>query len=140
MKLLYRKLHPDAKTPRRAHASDAGLDLAPLSSEWIEPGDTLVMDTGIAVAIPLGYVGLLRARSSARMCSILIDGVIDSGYRGTIKLCVTNAGNISQRMVGGEYIAQLIIAPCALPQLELVTELDETERGEGGFGSSDGGG
>jgi dUTP pyrophosphatase len=135
--LQYKKLRTNAQTPRRAHASDAGLDLAPTEHCNLEPSRTVKLGTGIAMAIPKGHVGLLVPRSSAKARGLDIVGIIDPQYRGELTLCVTNIGTQWQEIAREEFLAQLLIIPCVTPSLELCTELDETERGAGGFGSSD---
>ena len=95
--------------------------------------------TGVRVAIPKGYVGLLFARSSLCKYGMLMAngaGVIDSGYTGEIQVPLLNAGDSVFRVWAGERIAQLVILPCELPTFTLVDELEDTERGEGGFGST----
>lgn len=138
MNLRYRKLRTNAQTPRRAHASDAGLDLAPTEHCNLEPGRTVKLGTGIAMAIPEGYVGLLVPRSSAKARGLDIVGIIDASYRGEVTLCVTNIGTQWQEIAREEFLGQLILVPCLTPSLELTEKwkLDETSRGTGGFGSS----
>jgi dUTP pyrophosphatase len=132
------------KTPVTAYAGDAGFDLefAPSDSmtRVIRPGTVELMETGVAVAIPEGYAGLVLPRSgmAANRCLAPINspGLIDSGYRGEIVVALTNHGSARQAVAAGERIAQLVIVPVLLPWIETVEELDETERGSNGFGSS----
>lgn len=134
--IRYKKLRANAMTPRRAHVTDAGLDLAPTEHYNLEPRRSVKLGTGIALEIPEGHVGLLRSRSSALARSLHVDGVVDSGYRGEVFILVTNIGDKWQEIAREEYLAQLLVVPCLTPGLELVTELSASDRGEGGFGSS----
>ena len=137
MILRYKKLTPGAYTPHRAHATDAGLDLAPREEAHIEPGRTVRLDTGLAFAIDDGHVGIIAARSSVTLRGLSVVGVVDSQYRGPVALLVTNVSGVWVHVKAGERLAQLIVMPCVTPSLELVTDLgEETERGAGGFGSS----
>ena len=129
-----------ATPPRRAHPTDAGLDLAPISSgdtRRVGPGETSIYRTGIAAEIPTGYFGLVVPRSSAKVRGLSISGVIDSSYRGDIRIVITNASWNTQTIRHGEHIAQLIIIPCETPAITIVNELSQTDRGTSGFGSSD---
>lgn len=136
MILRYRKLRTNALAPRRAHPTDAGLDLAPTEHYNIEPRRTVKLGTGIAVRIPDGHVGIITARSSATARALHITGVIDAGYVGEVFLCVTNIGEQWQEISREQYLAQLLILPCITPALELVDELEPSARGTGGFGST----
>ena len=143
MKVNFKKLHADAVTPIYAHDGDAGIDLTAVSftQEYDRSGKlVIVYHTGIAVEIPEGYVGLLFMRSSVSKYSVSMTnavGVIDSGYRGELmvkmKLTTDAVPTIYQP---GEKIAQLVIVPYLKAELNEVEELAETERGEGGFGST----
>lgn len=139
----FKKLHENAVVPSYANEGDAGMDLTAVSftQEADKSGKlVLVYHTGIAVEIPKGYVGLLFMRSSVSKYSLSMTnavGVIDSGYRGEImvkmKLTTDAIPTIYQP---GEKIAQLVIVPYLKAELNEVEELAETERGEGGFGST----
>lgn len=143
MKVNFKKLHADAVTPSYAHDGDAGMDLTAVSftQEYDRSGKlVIVYHTGIAVEIPEGYVGLLFMRSSVSKYSVSMTnavGVIDSGYRGELmvkmKLTTDAVPTIYQP---GEKIAQLVIVPYLKAELNEIEELVETERGEGGFGST----
>ena len=132
--------HPHAELPTRAHPTDAGLDLAASETTHIAPGVVTLVPTGIAVAIPDGYFGLLAARSSlaAKKAMTLANGVgvIDSDYRGEIKVPVIPLDGCHNLIQAGQKIAQLIILPIALPTVEVVADLDETTRNTGSFGST----
>lgn len=125
--------------PTRAHEHDAGADLC--ASEWhfIGSGQFATVPTGVRVSIPEGCFGLLAARSSLCKRGLLMAngvGIIDAGFTGEIKVPLYNAGNTPSNVLAGERIAQLVILPCELPTFRLVAKLEETERGEGGFGST----
>ena len=132
--------HPHAELPTRAHPTDAGLDLAASETTHIAPGVVTLVPTGIEVAIPAGYVGLLIARSSlaVKKAMTLANGVgiIDSDYRGEIKIPVIPLDGCHNLIQAGQKIAQLIIMPIAAPIVEVVEELPDSERGHGGFGST----
>ena len=132
--------HPHAEVPTRAHPTDAGLDLAASETTHIPPGVVTLVPTGIAVAIPEGHVGILAARSSlATKKSMTLAngvGVIDADYRGEIKIPIIPLDGCHNLIQAGQKIAQLIIMPIALPAIEVVSELPESARGLGGFGST----
>jgi len=131
-------LTPTAKLPTRNNPTDAGLDLHADNSYRIEVGHRVAVNTGVALSIPYGYVARIAPRSGLAVhCGIdVLAGVVDSSYRGEIKVVLINHGNIDFHVTEGNKIAQLLIQPVELWTPELVDELDETERGEKGFGSS----
>lgn len=124
--------------PRRAHATDAGADLTSAETCEIYPGEQRMVDTGVAVKIPAGYVGYVFNRSSQGKIGVQIPhsvGVIDSDYRGNIKVILKNTGEDPYQIKAGETrIAQLVISPVMLA--EFVDTWNDTERGSGGFGST----
>jgi|LSQX01.1.fsa_nt_gb dUTP pyrophosphatase len=131
---------PNAKEPTRANPTDAGLDLYAHGDYIIAANTTILVDTGVAAAVPDGHVGLLFARSSlhkrypgARLANGV--GVIDSDYRGPIKAAITS--HRSTYIEDGAKIVQLVIVPILTPKVEVVDSLDDTARGTGGFGSTD---
>ena len=121
----------------RAHPWDAGLDLHSRESCTLWPDDSAAFDTGVHVEIPEGYYGEIRSRSGL-MCNhnLVTDGTIDSHYSGSIRVKLFNHGKTAYRVQAGDKIAQLVIVPCLLPELEFVDSLEETDRGDGGFGST----
>lgn len=126
-----------AYEPLRAHDTDAGLDLRSPINIVVSPYGKVVIDTGIHVAIPEGYVGLLTSKSGLMAKQgITSRGTIDCGYTGSIKVVLFNHTNAHVVVCEGDKISQLCILPVLIPTLEYVDELEETERGEGGFGSS----
>ena len=140
MQVTFQRLHPEALAPSRAHPGDAGWDLAAVVSVTLGPGERSPVPTGLAVAIPEGYAGLVIPRSgNARRHGVGVvnaPGLIDSGYRGEITVLLINHGPESVTFRAGDRIAQLVLTP--VPEIDWVEqeELDETPRGEGGFGSS----
>ena len=137
-----KKVRENAITPTYGSATAAGADLyACLESDTvIEPGKTVFIPTGIAMAVPVGYAGLIYARSSMGAKRGLAPankvGVIDSDYRGEVMVALHNHGVEPQTVCHGERIAQLVVAPVLAPAFEEVEELDDTARGAGGFGST----
>ncbi|HKX74109.1 MAG TPA: dUTP diphosphatase [Acidimicrobiia bacterium] len=140
MQINFQRLDPMAISPRRANPGDAGLDLASRIDCVIEPGQFLAVPTGIAIAIPRGYAGLVLPRSGlARRHGLSLvntPGLIDSGYRGEIEILLINHGPDRISIETGQRIAQLVIVGVAEASLQEVPELDPTERGPAGFGSS----
>ena len=138
-----RRLRDDASLPSQAYAVDAGLDLAACEHVTLEPGQRAVVPTGIAVEIPEGYAGFVQPRSGlAAQHGIGIvnsPGLIDSGYRGEIRVVLVNLDSREPFTVEpGARIAQLVIAPVASVRLVEAAELASSERGPRGFGSSAG--
>ncbi len=131
------KLAPDAVLPTRAHWDDAGLDLYGLEDAILLPQGGKLLRTGIALALPVGHVGMIADRSSLAKKGVKTSGgVIDAGYRGEIQVVVWNLSKEEIRLSRGERIAQLLIFPIATPAVQEVQELDSTVRGTGGFGST----
>ena len=138
-----RRLREHATLPERAYDGDAGLDLTSCESARLGPGERAVVSTGIAVEIPEGYAGFVQPRSglAARHGSGVVNspGLIDSGFRGEIRVVLLNTDRASEfKVVPGMRIAQLVIAPVASVQLVETDELATSERGARGFGSSTG--
>lgn len=140
MELKIKKLHPDAILPTRANPLDAGLDLYSVEPAILSGNSVLTIRTGIAVEIPPGYVGMVSPRSGlASKCGITVlnaPGIVDAGYTGEVKVILHNAFNSQFVVCSGDKIAQLVIVPILLLNPVWVDELDETERGDKGFGSS----
>lgn len=129
-------MEDDAYIPVRAHADDAGLDLRSREDKWVHPGCHEFFDTGIHVAIPPGYVGMISSKSGLMRKGLTARGVIDSSYRGSIGVVLYNHGNEGYLVKAGDKITQLILMPIEIPVLKFVDELDDTERGSDGFGST----
>lgn len=138
MNIEVKKLDPRAKLPVRAHEGDAGLDLCALEGAVIGAGERGVVGTGIAIAVPPGHVGLIMDRSglAAKRGITNLGGVIDAGYRGEWKVIMLNTSDASYEVAAGERIAQILVVPIALPDVCEVSELDDTMRGDGHFGST----
>lgn len=142
MNIKVKKLKPDATVPTMGSKFAAGADLysAEDADVVIEPSETKFLGTGLAMEIPEGYVGLVYARSGLACKRGLAPankvGVVDSDYRGEIKVALHNHGKEAQTVEKGERIAQMVIAPYLSVNYEEADELSETERGEGGFGST----
>ena len=139
MKVKIKKLHPDAVIPSYSKPGDAGMDLVSISETWNDDNSMVTYDTGIAMEIPEGFVGLVFPRSSISKTSLNLSnsvGVIDSGYRGEVSFRFKRLAWTSTIYNVGEKIGQLVILPYPQIQLEQAKELSETERGEGGYGSS----
>lgn len=130
------RLAENAFVPERAHPTDAGLDIRSPIDVWIHPGEHVLIDTGVAVAIPDGCVGLLTSKSGLMARGLTSRGTIDSHYRGNIKVVLYNHGPEGHAVHRGDKVTQLVILPVFTPGVEIVDELDETDRGEGGFGST----
>lgn len=132
-----KRVSPEAVLPTRAHPDDAGMDLYGLEDVLLVPQEGKVVRTGIALALKTGFVGLVADRSSMAKKGVkTAGGVIDAGYRGEIQIVLWNLSKNEIRLNRGERIAQLLIHPIATPAVREVTSLDETARGEKGFGSS----
>jgi dUTP pyrophosphatase len=141
IELQVARLRDDATLPARAYDGDAGLDLAACERIELAPGERAVVGTGLALAIPEGWAGLVLPRSglAARHGITIVNspGVVDSGYRGEVKVILLNTDAKETFVVeAGTRIAQLVLVEAASVQLAEVEELTETERGAGGLGSS----
>lgn len=140
MNIKVKKLHKDAIIPFYSKAGDAGMDLTSVSSNIVNEKDHgyIEYDTGLAMEIPENHVGLIFPRSSISKTGLILAnavGILDSGYRGSIK-CRFKAIPNSIVYNDGDRIAQLMILPYPTVTFEEVKELSETSRGEGGFGST----
>ena len=141
MKISVKKLHNDAPLPTFGSPLAAGADLyafIPEGQVTIPPHETAMIGTGLAMAIPVGYWGGIYARSGIALRRGLrpanVPGVIDADYRGEIKIALHNDTNDPQTVKHGDRIAQLLITSVPEITYEEVVELDDTERGNGGFG------
>lgn len=136
-----RRLDPELPLPAYARPGDAGLDLRVTEDVRLDPGERTLVGTGIAVAIPDGYCGLVTPRSGlasrAGLTLANSPGVVDAGYRGEIKLALVNLDpGAAISLERGERVAQLLVVPVARAALEEVDSLPESPRGEGGHGST----
>lgn len=138
MELKIKKVHPRAMVPTYAHVGDAGFDLFAVEDVLVSVGARVLVGTGIAMEIPLGYVGLIWDKSGLSMNHGLknLGGVIDAGYRGEIKAGVVNLSDEDYTIRAGHKVAQMLIQKVAHAEILEVDELSDTTRGEGGFGST----
>jgi dUTP pyrophosphatase len=139
--LLFQRLHADAVVPERAYTGDAGLDLVACERAEIAPGERATVGTGLAVAIPEGHAGFVQPRSGLAadhgVTVLNTPGLIDSGYRGEIKVVLLNTDRERTFVAEpGERIAQLVVLPVPELGVREVDKLPGSERGVRGFGSS----
>lgn len=131
------KLDDGAYLPEKAHETDAGYDLRTPHYFLLEGGQSEVIDTGVHVEIPDGYVGFLKSKSGLNVNhGITGEGVIDCGYTGSINVKLYNNGNEPYQFQKGDKIIQLVILPILNAEMKVVDDLSDTERGDNGFGSS----
>lgn len=141
LEIELKQLDPDLPVPKYAYIGDAGCDLYSARDIELRPGEHNMVPTGVALAIPDGYAGFVQPKSGlAAKHGIGVlnsPGLIDSKYRGEIKVILINLDNEeSFHIKRGDKIAQLVIQPVLSVDFRIVNELDETTRGDGGFGSS----
>ena len=138
MKLRIKKLHPEAKLPTYANPGDAGMDMYAIARQVIEPGQTTLVSTGIAMELPVGSVGLIWDKSgiATKHAMKTLAGVVDEGYRGEIKVGLINLSQKAYTIEPGDKVAQMLVQLVHQPEIEEISELSETQRGDGGFGSS----
>ena len=140
MTLRLRKVHPDAVLPSYAHPSDAGMDVRSVADVTIAPGKRALVPTGLVMLLPPLYEAQVRPRSGLALkhgVTVLnAPGTIDSGYRGEVGVILVNLGEVDFQVRKGDKIAQIVIAPVTQPEIVETAEVDETDRGSGGFGST----
>jgi dUTP pyrophosphatase len=137
MELRVKRIHPEAKLPVYGHSGDAGLDLFSVVDCELRPGEVFAVPTGVQVAIPAGHVGLVWDKSGISLQSVhRLAGVVDSGYRGEIQVVMINLGGAPFTIRKGMKIAQMLVQPVAAVSVIEADALDDTSRGEGGFGST----
>lgn len=130
-------LDEGAYMPVRAHEPDAGADLFSPVTVTVYPGESVVIDTGVHMAIPYGYTGFIKSKSGLNVKhGILSEGVVDAGYTGSIRVKLYNHGHEAFTVEKGNKISQIVILPVVLCGFEQVDSLCATERGDGGFGST----
>ncbi len=130
-------LDSGAKMPQRAHSTDAGMDIFSREEKIIKAREAALFDTGVHIEIPSGYVGFLKSKSGLNVkYGITSEGVIDAGYTGSIVAKLYNNSDNDYTVREGDKITQLVLLPIITPELEEVLNLEETERGAGGFGST----
>lgn len=132
-----KKLHPQAKLPVRAHATDSGADLFALERTVLPPHAISHVHTGIAVELPENTSGIIWGKSSVESKGIkAMAGLIDAPYRGELIVCMYNLNSTEFVFEAGQKIAQLVVLPTLYPSFEEAAELTDTARGSGGFGST----
>ncbi len=141
MRIPVVRMDPELPLPTRAHPGDAGLDLCTTTDAVLAPGERVLLGTGLALAIPHGFVGLVHPRSglAAKQGITVVNapGTVDAGYRGEVMVCLLNTdARHTVELHLGDRIAQLVVQAVELPELVEVDSLDETSRGTGGHGSS----
>ncbi len=137
MKLKVKRIHPQAKLPAYAHPGDAGFDLFSCVDLVLGPGEVKAVPTGIQMAIPLGFVGLVWDKSGISLKAVhRLAGVVDAGYRGEVQVVLVNLGREPYPVKAGMKVAQMLIQPVHAVEIEDAAELEDTSRGEGGFGST----
>jgi len=138
--MKYKKLDPSALPPQKAHENDLGWDLFSLDSPIIPPFNYRLVRTGIAIGFPPNVGGILKDRSgvASKQGLFVHAGVIDPGYTGEILVLIYNSNKVPVEIKMGAKIAQMILMPVFMvSELKEVSDLDETDRGSGGFGSTD---
>jgi len=137
MELKIQRIHKDAKLPLYQHKGDAGLDIFSSVDCVLEAGEVKPVPTGIRMAVPDGYVGLVWDKSGISLRGVhRLAGVIDSGYRGEVRVVMVNLGNEAFVIEKGMKIAQLLVQPVTEVKVVEAEELETTSRGEEGFGST----
>jgi dUTP pyrophosphatase len=133
-----KRLHADAKLPNYAHPGDVGMDLYSLEEYELKPGERRVFVVGFALEFPIGYAAIVTDKSSLpnKYGLHTMGGVYDAGYRGEYNVQLINLGQSAYTISKGDKIAQLIIYPVAIAQLEETETLSDSERGAGQFGST----
>lgn len=126
-----------AKMPTRAHCGDAGLDLYAREDAVVKAKGSYVFDIGVHIEIPYGATGFIKSKSGLNVNhGITSEGVIDYGYTGSIRVKLYNNSDTDYEVKAGDKISQLVILPVILAEVELTDSLEDTERGDGGFGST----
>ena len=140
MTLRFKKIHPDAVLPSYAHEGDAGMDVRSVEDAEIAPGSRALVHTGLVMILPRGYEAQVRPRSGLALkhgVTVLnTPGTIDEGYRGEVGVILANFGDAPFAVKKGDRIAQVVVAPVTRAEIVETDEVDGTERGGGGFGST----
>jgi dUTP pyrophosphatase len=140
MTLRFRRIHPDAALPCYAHEGDAGMDVRSVEDIEIAPGSRALVHTGLVMMLPLGWEAQVRPRSGLALkhgVTVLnTPGTIDAGYRGEVGVILANFGDVPFKVAKGDKVAQIVVAPVTRAEIVETAEVDETERGAGGFGST----
>ena len=140
MTLRFKRIHPDAVLPSYAHPSDAGMDVRSVEALTLAPGKRALVHTGLVMLLPPRYEAQVRPRSGLALKNgvtvLNAPGTVDSGYRGEVGVILINLGEDDFQVRKGDKVAQLVIAPVTQPEIVETAEVDETDRGAGGFGST----
>ncbi|MBM3293737.1 MAG: dUTP diphosphatase [Candidatus Aminicenantes bacterium] len=137
MELKVKRISPQAKLPTSGHPGDAGLDLYSAVDQVLGPGEVRAVPTGIKVAVPAGHAGLIWDKSGISLKGVhRLAGVVDAGYRGEVRVVLVNLGGMPFEIKAGMKIAQMLVQPVGEVSVVETADLDETNRGEGGFGST----
>lgn len=137
MKIKIKKLKSDAQLPRYAHPGDVGMDLYAMETQTLAPMEHGRFWHGFALEFPEGYTAMVKDKSSISKAGLhQLGGVFDAGYRGEYNTHLVNLSDKPYTFEKGDKVAQLVIIPVAIAELEEVTELSESSRGEGAFGST----
>lgn len=140
MTLKFKRIHPDATLPSYAHPGDAGMDVRSVDDIVIAPGSRALVHTGLVMMLPAGYEAQVRPRSGLALkkgVTVLnTPGTIDEGYRGEVGVILANLGEEDFTVAKGDKIAQIVVAPVTVAEILETDDIDETERGAGGFGST----
>ena len=140
MTVKFRRIHPDATLPSYAHEGDAGMDVRSVEDLEIAPGARALVHTGLVMMLPPGWEAQVRPRSGLALkfgVTVLnTPGTIDAGYRGEVGVILVNFGEAPFKVAKGDKVAQIVVAPVTRAEIVESAEVDETERGSGGFGST----
>lgn len=140
VRLRVKRLDPQVPLPSYAHDGDAGLDLCAAEDVILVPMERAAVATGLAIAVPTGWVGLVHPRSGLALRQGLTvanaPGTIDAGYRGELKVILVNLGDEAVTIARGDRVAQLVLQEVGAAEVVEVDDLDDTTRGDGGFGST----
>jgi dUTP pyrophosphatase len=140
MTLKFKRIHPEATLPAYAHEGDAGMDVRSVEELEILPGARALVHTGLVMMLPPGWEAQVRPRSGLALkhgVTVLnTPGTIDAGYRGEVGVILANFGSEPFRVAKGDKVAQIVVAPVVRAGIVEAAEVDDTERGAGGFGST----
>lgn len=140
VQVRFKRINPEAVMPAYAHPGDAGMDLCSVEDLVLPPGKRSLIRTGLVMELPEGYEGQVRPRSGLALkhgVTVLnTPGTIDAGYRGEVGVILMNHGDCAFTIRKGDRIAQLVVAQVTVAEVVEVAQVDATERGEGGFGST----
>ena len=140
MTLRFKKIRPDATLPSYAHASDAGMDVRSVEDVTVPAKGRVLVHTGLVMLLPPMYEAQVRPRSGLALkhgITVLnTPGTIDAGYRGEVGVILANFGDGDFEVKKGDKVAQIVVAPVVKAEIEESSEIDETDRGAGGFGST----